>query len=385
MQYEYVHLSRDGGRRVFMNNPGSGGSGGTAYDRLCEIFRLMVRAAHLDLRYRMAEQISGFEVLVADDRFFAMSPWKHGTELCIAVYPNARSRGEVFSDSGAWRIDANSAVPNGLNWVHLQDGHLKIAAKPSVFPPDDPERIVPEKIENERREKGDGTPVWPLTVNNKTYRIAHWNGKAGLWQFARGHTPKLVIEGDFLWPVISPDGKWAVLAQSKESWAAPNFTIRVDLTTGKSSRLDIPDADRIKPLAFVAARGAVLVESYRENQRGNDRAPVGPETHEFRLVDPSSGRVRIVQGEFSPLEDLGARHLQRVSIAGRTWGAIYRETAGATEIGIYDPSDFVFTPVLSVPGLKFGSQQLWVDEPEHRAYISYGGQLLRISVPELRH
>ena len=38
MQFEYVHLWKTGGRRVFMNNPGIGGSIGTVYTRLVDVF-----------------------------------------------------------------------------------------------------------------------------------------------------------------------------------------------------------------------------------------------------------------------------------------------------------------------------------------------------------
>lgn len=44
MQYEYLHLTRDSGRRVFMNNPGLAGSGGAVYDRLCELFNSLITA-----------------------------------------------------------------------------------------------------------------------------------------------------------------------------------------------------------------------------------------------------------------------------------------------------------------------------------------------------
>ena len=46
IQYEYIHLTRDGGRRVFMNNPGLGGSGGSAYDRLVKVFHDEVNKTH---------------------------------------------------------------------------------------------------------------------------------------------------------------------------------------------------------------------------------------------------------------------------------------------------------------------------------------------------
>lgn len=34
-QYEYLHITKAGGRRVFMNNPGISSTGGSVYDRLC--------------------------------------------------------------------------------------------------------------------------------------------------------------------------------------------------------------------------------------------------------------------------------------------------------------------------------------------------------------
>ena len=74
-------------------------------------------------------------------------------------------------------------------------------------------------IGKERRDSGDYFQVWPLTVGQTTYRLANWSERTGLWQFTRTQEPKLVVEGSFLWPVITPDGKWAVLAQSKGSWA----------------------------------------------------------------------------------------------------------------------------------------------------------------------
>jgi hypothetical protein len=383
MQYEYVHLTRDGGRRVFMNNPGLGGSGGSAYDRLCKVFWDRLNAAHLDLHYRTAEKIAGFETIVADDRFFVGAPWKQGDDLRVAVYPNSRSRGKAFSGNGISAIDGNVDLPNEFTWVSLRDHHLAFTGQPAVFPQDDHEKVIPEKLEKERKERGENSQVWPLTVGGTSYRLADWNDRTGLWQFARGRSPRLVIEGNFLWPVITPDRKWALLAQCKDTWAEPNFAVRVDLNTGKSFRLDMPQADRIKPLSYVAERGAVLVVRFQESQHSNDRKPVGPKTPEFWLVDASTGKAEIVHGEFAPLEDLGPRPLQVATKEGRFWAAIYRETEKATDIGTYDPAEFAFSPVLSVPGLNFNSQQIWVDEAEHKAYISYKGQLLRLSMEQV--
>jgi len=384
MQYEYIHLARDGGRRVFMNNPGDGGSGGSTYDRLCKVFRETLGSAHLDLRYRTADKIQGFETIVADDRFFVGTPWKQGDDLRVTIYPNLRSHGPAFSGNGISPVEDTVILPDKFTWVSLRD-HRPVEGQPFAFPPNDPEKVVPEKLEKERKEKGDSSQVWPLTVDGKTYRLAEWNEKTGLWLFARGQQPKLIIEGNFLWPVITPDGKWALLAQCKNTWAEPNFVVRVNLTTGKSFRLDIPEADRIKPLTYVAAHGRVLVVRSQESQHSDDRRSVGPKTPEFWLVDASTGTSEIAHGEFSPLEDTGARPLQVAGESGRFWSAIYREAEGATDIGTYSPSDFAFTRLLTVSGLRFNSQAMWVDENEHKAYISFRGQLLRISMPDVVH
>lgn len=384
-QYEYVHVTRDGGRRVFMNNPGLGSSGGTAYDRLCATFRDLLGAAHLDLHYRMAEKIAGFETLFADDTTSVGTPWKEGDDLRMSVYSNERSQGVISSDTGPLVVLPRPRRKQ-FTWVTLRDGRLNRADQPDVFPPDDPEGVVPENLENIRKMSGADPDVWPLTVNGKTYRRERWNGKSGLWQFAPGQDPKLMVEGDFSWPVITSDGKWALLMQRNTTWAYPNFVVvRVDLATGESFKLDIPEADKITPITYVAARDAVLVKRFQESHDNDNRAPVGPKTPEFWLIDASTGKRQIVHGEFSPLEQIGARPLQAAATKGLVWAAIYRDTEGATEIGTYNATDFVFTPVLSVPGLNFDSQAMWVDEAEHKAYIAYKGQLLRISVPDSAH
>jgi hypothetical protein len=382
MQYEYVHVNQDGGRRVFMNNPGAGGSGGSAYDRLCKEFWDLLGTSHLDLHYRMADKIPGFEVLVADNRFFALRPWKQGTDLRLTVYPNERSGG-AFANNGAWHIEGETLLPKEPTWVALRDSGLNVVDPPGYFPKDDPDGVVPAKIETERKERGNNSEVWPLTQGGRTYRLAELNDKSGLWQFTKGREPKLIIEGEFLWPVITPDGKWALLAGCKDTWAQPNFVIRVDLGTGKSFRLDIPDADKIKPLTYVSARGAVLVVRYQETAHSDGRKPVGPESPEFWLVDAPTGKGEIAHGEFSPLEDIGARPLQDTNSPGRSWAAIYLNADAATAIGLYSAADFSFTTLLRIPGLAFSSDQMWVDNSERKIYISYRGQLLRINMPEM--
>ena len=50
MQYEFVRLSREGGRRVFMNNPGFGGSGGSVYQLLRDRMEALLETGGLAAR-----------------------------------------------------------------------------------------------------------------------------------------------------------------------------------------------------------------------------------------------------------------------------------------------------------------------------------------------
>jgi hypothetical protein len=56
MQFEYVHVSSDGGRRVFMNNPGLGGTGGSVYDRICDYFRRLPNSGQTEFKNGIAKQ-----------------------------------------------------------------------------------------------------------------------------------------------------------------------------------------------------------------------------------------------------------------------------------------------------------------------------------------
>ena len=382
MQYEYLHLTHDGGRRVFMNNPGLAGSGGSVYDRLCELFNSLITVSPLTLHYRAEDKVHGFEVLVADNKLFVGQIWTQADDVRIAVVPNRYARAMRIANPGAWPIlDKELELGKKLSWASIRDGHVKSAAVPEAFRSDDPLGVVPEELEKDREERGSPTPVWQLTIGSKTYRAGSWSGhKSGLWRFEHGNEPKLVSEGNYFSPVLSADGKWAVLSACKESWAEPNFVVRVNLETGASDRLAISEADRVEPLAWIEGRG-VLIKRYREERVSRD--PVGPDATEYWLVDPVTGKAEIVQGEFAPLEEYATRSLQPSQIKGHSWAAVWRDKEAKTEIGLYDEERFIFKPVYAVSGLHFDSRQMWIDEEKLHAFIVYGGHLLRVALPDI--
>jgi len=378
MQYEYVHLGRDGGRRVFMNNPGLGGSGGSAYDLLCDKFRELLSAAPMKLHYRMEESVPGFEVLLADSRFSVENVWKHGDDLRVAIATEREYRKLKASSVGALAIaDGDLGPDQALSWIRIEGGHRKSVTAPAAFPLDDPLGVIPAELEKEQRESGVRDALWPLTVGQKSYRVGGWGAqKDGVWEFQPAHEPRIVLEEQFMHPVLSPDGRWMVASACRESWANPNFAVRIDLMTGKFERLSIDDADRVAPLAWIDERGRILIERYREPGRDN---PLGPDVPEYWLVDPANGSTEKVTGEFAPLGEYAERPLQPA--AGRGfWTAIFNQAENATAIGTYDTADFKFHPVEKIPGLRFNSREMWVDEESYKIYIAYMGHLLRVDL-----
>jgi hypothetical protein len=385
MQYEYVHLMKTQGRRVFMNNPGDSDSGGSVYDRLCGVFYKLLGAERLAIEYPGLKQLPGFEVLVADERFHVLGFWKDGATERFRIYPG-RDRGSAamaFSNLGSMRT--TSRVPKAENpiWVSIADGIMADAPAPTLFPREDPNSVVPAKFEkeNEQRQR---SSVAMLSRGAVAYRVGDLDDKSGFWRFEPGKPPKLLVSGDVLSPAISTDGNWALLAfsdKSKRSWAEPNSLIRANLSSGKVLRVDVPEADTLDPVVYVPEQGRFL--AYRAKDPPTDsHEPVGPEKPEYWLVNPETGKAEVTSGEVRPLTHVGARPLQRTNTDGQYWAAIPAEKDGGTDIGLYDAKSLKFARQMHVPELSFNSQALWVDEHTRTAYVVYRSQLLKFSLAQ---
>jgi hypothetical protein len=151
------------------------------------------------------------------------------------------------------------------------------------------------------------------------------------------------------------EGVGPVASRAESGWLAPNEVVRVDLVSGKVYPIAIARAENLDCLAFLPERG-FLVFSSPDQPRGPE-APKAKEP-EYFLVDPASGRVQPVKGEFSPCHSLNKRPLQPTGKAGEFWAT--RPTEAGVELGRYRLKDFQFTPVRSYAGIRFGSSSIWV-------------------------
>jgi hypothetical protein len=381
MQYEYVHLTPTHGRRVFMNNPGVSDSGGSVYDRLCGVFFKLLGAQRLSIEYPQLSKLPGFEVLVADQRFHVMGFWKEGDKQRFRIYPD-RDRGSAaiaFANLGS--IQVTSRIPKAEKpiWVSIENGSIMEASAPSIFPPENPNSVVPSEFEKENEERQRSSPAM-LSCGAIAYRVGEFHDKSGFWKFEPGKPPKLLFSADVLSPAISTDCKWALLAKSKGSWVEPNTLVRVDLSNGKVLAVAVPEADTLEPVAYVPEQRRFL--AYRAKDEPTDsHKPVGPDAPEYWFVDPETGKGELTYADVRPLAHVGERGLQPTNTSGEYWAALPSDNNGGTDIGIFDTKVLKFVRKTHIPDLRFNSQALWVDQQANIAYIVYKSHLLQRLLP----
>ena len=249
------------------------------------------------------------------------------------------------------------------------------APAPVLFPPENPNSVVPAEFEKENEER-QRSSLAMLSHGDIAYRVGEHHDKSGFWKFERGKAPKLLVSGDVLSPAIDNDGKWALLAKSKGSWVEPNGLVRVNLASGDVLRVDVPEADTLEPIAYVPEQRRFL--AYRAKDEPTDHhKPAGPDNPEYWLVDPETGKGDVTSDEVRPLTHVGARPLQPSDKSGQYWAAIPSDKDGGTDIGLYDAKSLNFALQMHVPELTFTSQALWVDEQSRTAYVVYMSQLLK--------
>ena len=98
----------------------------------------------------------------------------------------------------------------------------------------------------------------------------------------------------------------------------------------------------------------------------------------FYLLDPTTGAVQPVRGNFQPLQHTISRMLQPTSRPDEYWAAIPDLAKNETQVGRYDVKDFSFHPVMTIPHIAFDSMAMWVDEPNGKLLVVFEGQLIRL-------
>lgn len=405
---EFVMFGRNGGRRVFfrMNEDDP-----PAIANLRQLFASF-RENDMRLRYKLADKIKNLEVLLVRKDLKALSVWKKDGDFRVLIEDEAK-KAEIEknleelerAENAAAADEEDSTATRTRNelrrkrredaeyahfaWRQMIGGQLGgLTTQPAEAP------YLPEGTQLETFEDATQSPrPWQVRAGNFEIRA----GSSSLLKITRGQGAVKLKQGNYWLPVVSADGKWVVVTSQDGGWGEPASVSRVNIETGRVLRVNVPPANTFMPVTRVTSQNKILLfrakgRTYRddgevqyvendeeeESVRGASKTNPSPKVPEYYLLDPATGAVELVKGEFRPLEQQTYRPLQPTGNPNEFWAAVYDEKTKQTRIGRYSEKAFSFQPVLSVPDIHLTSTQIWVDEKEAKVYFVYQGHLLAL-------
>lgn len=386
IQYEYVHLTAEGGRRVFMNNPGtySGGLRGhgsrfapgqaeesdvndSVYVCLVKLFeKLMEDKSTMKVAYRAATPIPGLKILI----------------------PLEQKRiGAVMAHHGVLMVNTGGRDDEKQRWMVAMEDVTQSQGNEQTW--DGPDLSLPNGGFSKDFQSYDHLVKAPwLTATSGGHvrsAVRNKDNVPGLWLCREKQEPELIVKGSFAWPITSLDGQWIVAARMLgESWAEPNDMVRIHVATREIIPLQLAPADDFSSITRLPHSGKILVSRHRDESAPGIEPQAGPDKAEHHLLDPATGELQRVRGEFAPLHDETWRPLQPTSEPGIVWASITTLERGNIQgvaLGRYDLRTFSFTKVMDVPHWHVSSMDFWVDEKTRTVFLAHG-DLLSFPLPE---
>jgi hypothetical protein len=351
-EQEFVRIAKDGGKRVYAANLGDlfylstwSLKNRIPHQHLESVISNLKSTGDFELRYALKEKIKTLEVLSADDEHPVERVCGEGSQLRVLLKDKKlRPREE------------------GLGWHALSQGKIgPVAEQPQACQILDNQEDMPEAMRNRWDMKN---PLWNIKAGQDFVRFGKWKEQLGLWLCHAGREPKLIAQGSYIYPTISPDGRWLVAIKRLDD---QSDIIKIDLRTNKETKLRT--GRFYYPIAVVPGSGKFLISELKDNH------------FEQSLLDPATGISEKVKGEFEPLNHQHERHLQPVANSREYWAAIPDFKTNKTRVGRYDAQAFKFTLITELPEINFTSANMWVDESANRLYITYNGHLLMLSFP----
>lgn len=376
IEYELLHLTRTGGKRVHMNNPGVVGA--RPYLEIRERFRRLLGRAGMALRYAAQRQNPDLEVLVSDPEWNAVGVRFDGNQLLLQVERGYRRASGDLAMPSSYQLKGSLPTLEvresaWIVWPQIAAiGHERLMSLSLARIP------VPKKIHQFDWLNRGG---WASEHEGVRYVVGQVGDKEGLWRVLQDGKIDFVLAGKMSTPLVSRDGKSIIVNRTDlKSWGHSSYFARITLPAADVQRIDIPSANEMMPL--LPTPEGVLVRRARADARGlpGDWNFQGPDSPEHFLVDPGSGSVKKVEGNFAPLPNELTNPLQSAG-PGRVWTVATDWEKEKSTVGTFDLKRFTFTPVRDLPGLALRTNDIWVDERESKLYAVYRGDLLRFALP----
>lgn len=388
---ELLMLGRNGGRRVFLAGVMESYSSKRASDFFTGLDKYFsdLKREPAKLKYMMSREIPNLEIVLAREDLRVSTVWGEGPEIRIAAAETS-IREKVRKEVDA--IDEDQDVDNyverqtiekkkeserekrrfeGYAWYRIAGEEIAgVVAQPAGV------EFIPLR---------DGVSV-PVEVDQWKARAPGFEirtSEDGLFKVVGGRATKL-LSGDWEYPVVSPDGRWAIVSSSDEDRG--KRPMRINLVTRQEYPIEVEEYGNWRAAAFVAPLGRFLIErlryyEYYEESEEEDAPPDEVAEVNLQLVDLATGKLMPVTGEMRPLAQQTFRPLQKAARAGELWAALPDTEKNETLVGTLNTRNFAFKPVMRVPKIIFDSMQMWVDEPRKKLYFVYRGHLLALPMP----
>ncbi|MBL8191138.1 MAG: HEAT repeat domain-containing protein, partial [Acidobacteria bacterium] len=281
LQFEYLRLTKDGGRRIMLSQlRREPKQGATLHEQLSGLFYRLSKTGEYKLRYAMEDLIPGVEVLLADDKRPVISVCQESGQVRVFVaaerpdtpYQNVSPNTSQYE----WRALASGQLGAQVDDVpNCQSGNQLLN--------------LPDWLRDLRVQTG-LIPDHRARLGNVWFAQSGIENEYGIWKFEEGKAPVKVIAGGFSNLIVTPDGKWLValkIIESEEKFE--QRVVRIQLATGREYPITGTAAATLFPVAYVAAHNKLLLSQqtyqFREDGKGT-----------FFLLDAETGAIQPVKG-----------------------------------------------------------------------------------------
>src|SRR6185436_12440074 len=338
---ELLMLGKNGGNRVFVQNertpPFFGG---------LEKFFDQFRAEPAAIKYALAKEVPGLEVLFASDDVSAETVWKQGADLRVVV-GNPKVREKI--DEEINRLEESEQADPSNDDEDSDDSDRPTPETLQPVLPSERMRLKRQFDEYEWRSFESGRIASPVaqppgvefipTRDSLDLQLSQqqWKARAagfeirlgtdGLYRVTAGKAVK-ILSGDFSPPVVSSDGRWLVAHKFDEENGA--VVIRYNLQTRRQYTVATDSVGDLYPSCYVASLGKFLMVAryYDEEHFDGDfdddeeEGPANsdePRPQRFFFLDPASGAVTAAPGNVRPLVQQTFRPLQSTGKPNEFW------------------------------------------------------------------
>ena len=400
---ELLMLGKNGGRRVFVRAEPQ-----PEFFADLEAIFAEFRKQPAVIHYYLEKSVPNLEILFADDNQSATTVWKDGADFRLLIDDVIlRRQYEKESEDSESEYYEDNESEESMD----DDGEGK-QEEPT---PEESAAVEKERKENQRlaRQKQYGSYKWFKFDKTRLAEPAaqppgvefiplvdgfavqpgeqQWKARAagveirtdedGLYKIKGAQFTKLG-SGFYYRPLVTPNGRWAIVSKFSESEEEGYALVRVNLLTGREFKIKIEsNYGNADPVANLSALNKVLLfSSYSEGD-----SELSEREGEFLLLDPETGLVQPLGVEARPFLQQTFRSLQKTSAnPDLYWTALPDRENNLTEFGVYNARTLAFKPLLKLPQIAFDSMDLWVDEAEGKFYFVYEGQLLALPLPKNR-